>query len=354
MLPEQWETYKRAARLEPLDKIPMALIIDSPWIPGYLGIQHLDYFLDPELWFNSNLKIMKEFPDIIFVPSWWMEYGMAAEPSVLGAKIKFWQDNTPSEYHRLDRLEDIDNLPEYEVEADGFAALTLHRYKMHKQRILDAGYILPFVTSRGPLCTAGFVRSTTHFMIDIVENPEGAHKLIDLCTRVVIDWLKAQHKVLGDTVEGIFVLDDIVGFINEEHYEEFAHPYLKRICDAFPKDWVKLYHNDAEVDACLDHLPDCGFNVLNWGKQKHISEVKERVGDRMCLMGNVNPLEVGVRGTPEEVKEATHDALEHGAADGKGMILSVGGGTSPGMPRENIVAMLEALEEFNGKRLAQV
>jgi hypothetical protein len=34
------------------------------------------------------------------------------------------------------------------------------------------------------------------------------------------------------------------------------------------------------------------------------------------------------------------------------MILSVGGGTSPGMPRENIVAMLEALNEFNAGRLA--
>ena len=161
--------------------------------------------------------------------------------------------------------------------------------------------------------------------------------------------------MLGDTVEGIFVLDDIVGFINEDHYQEFAHPYLKRICDAFPKDWVKLYHNDAEVDACLDHLPDAGFNVLNWGKQKDIREVKERVGDRMCLMGNVNPLEVGVRGTPDEVKEATLEVLEGGTeGDGKGMILSVGGGTSPGMPRKNIVAMLEALEQFNGTRLAQV
>ena len=93
-------------------------------------------------------------------------------------------------------------------------------------------------------------------------------------------------------------MDDIVGFVNEEHYQEFCHPYLKRICDAFPKDWVRIYHNDAEIQACLDHLPDCGFNVLNWGKQTEIAEVKERVGDRMCLMGNVNPLEVGVRGTP--------------------------------------------------------
>ncbi len=348
MKPAQWEIFKKAARLEKLEQVPMALIIDSPWIPGYLGLNHMDYYLDPELWFQSNLKIHQEYPDIIFVPSWWMEYGMAAEPSALGAKIKFWQNNTPSEYHTLYHLEDIDNFPEYEVECDAFMALTLHRIKMQKQRILDQGEILPMVTSRGPLCTAGFVRSTTEFMIDIVEKPEWAHKLIDRCTNLIIDWLKAQTKYMGDTVEGIFILDDIVGFINEEHYMEFAHPYLKRICEAFPQDWVKLYHNDAEVTACLDHLPDCGFNVLNWGKQTDIAEVKARVGDRMCLMGNVNPLEIGVRGTPEEVRKATLEVLEK--SGGEGIILSVGGGVSPGMPRANILAMQAALKEFNSSR----
>ena len=62
MLPHQWETFKRAARREKLDKVPMALIVDSPWIPGYLGIKHMDYYLDPELWFESNLKIMQRVP----------------------------------------------------------------------------------------------------------------------------------------------------------------------------------------------------------------------------------------------------------------------------------------------------
>jgi uroporphyrinogen decarboxylase len=33
MLPHQWETFKKAARREPLPNIPMALIVDSPWIP---------------------------------------------------------------------------------------------------------------------------------------------------------------------------------------------------------------------------------------------------------------------------------------------------------------------------------
>ncbi|MBI4909118.1 MAG: uroporphyrinogen decarboxylase family protein [Acidobacteria bacterium] len=350
MLPHQWSAFKRAARLEKLDRIPMALIIDSPWMPGYLGRKHLDYYLDPELWFQSNLQIMREYADIIFVPSWWMEYGMAAEPSILGAKIKFWPDNTPSECHRLHRLEDIDQISDYDVEADGFAALTLHRIRMQKQRILDHGYILPMVTARGPLCTAGFVRGTTNFMMDLVEDPEGAHRLIDLCTRVVIDWMKAQQKAMGDTVEGFLLLDDIVGFISKRHYIEFAHPYLKRICDAFPQDWVKVYHNDAKIEACLDHLPDAGFHVLNWGKQPDIREVKRRVGQRMCLMGNVNPLEIAVRGTPGEVRAATLDVLE--GSGGEGIILSVGGGVSPGMPRDNILAMRAALDEFHAGRLA--
>ncbi|HTT57878.1 MAG TPA: uroporphyrinogen decarboxylase family protein [Opitutaceae bacterium] len=345
MKPEQWQIFKKAARLEKIGRVPMALIIDSPWIPGYVGVKHLDFFLDPEVWFQSHLKIHQEFPDIIFVPSWWLEYGMAAEPSALGAKIKFWSDNTPSEYHTLYHLEDIDNFPPYEVEADAFMGLTLHRMRMQRQRILDTGEILPLATSRGPMCTAGFVRSTTEFMIDLVERPEGAHKLLDLCTRLIIDWLKAQAQAMGPTVEGIFILDDIVGFVNEEHYQEFCHPYLKRICDAFPKDWVRVYHNDASIEACLEHLPDAGFQVLNWGKQTDIADVKARLGGRMCLMGNVNPLEVGVRGTPEEVRAATLDVLEK--SGGENIILSVGGGTSPGMPRQNIRAMLAALQEFN-------
>lgn len=347
MTPDQWNTFKRAARMEAMDEVPMALIIDSPWIPSYLGIKHLDYYLDPELWFQSNLRIINEFEDVIFVPSWWMEYGMAAEPSVLGAKIKFRPNDTPGECHCLHRIEDIDSLGAPDVREDAFAALTLHRIRMQRQRILDQGQILPMATARGPLCTAGFVRGTTELMMDLMESPDETHRLLDLCTTVVIDWLKAQCEALGDTVEGILVLDDIVGFVGEEHYLEFAHPYLKKICAAFPEDWVKIYHNDANIEACLEHLPDTGFHVLNWGKQSDISDVKQRLAGRMCLMGNVNPLEIGVRGTPEEMKAATLDVLEK--SGGEGIILSLGGGVSPGMPKENIVAMRQALTEFNAR-----
>jgi uroporphyrinogen decarboxylase len=57
-------------------------------------------------------------------------------------------------------------------------------------------------------------------------------------------------------------------------------------------------------------------------------------------MGNVAPLEVGVRGTPEMVRRAAGEILAK--SNGASLILSVGGGVSPGMGRENIMALVEA------------
>ncbi len=345
---EQWQAFKRAAKRQSRGPIPLALIVDSPWIPGHLGVGHLDYYFDTEVWFQANLKMMQEFPDVIFFPSWWVECGMAAEPSSLGVRIRFWKNQTPSEERIPFRLDDIEQLTQPDPHTDGFMPLILHRYEKMKQRIADAGYTIPVVAARGPLCTASFFRGVTELMMDVVESPDRVAKLLDITTKLTIDWLKAQAEVIGPSVEGFLVLDDIVGFLGHEHYEEFAHPYLKRICDAFPADWVKVYHNDANVSACLELLPDAGFDVLNWGKQLPVAEAARRLGGRMTLMGNVNPLEIGVRGTPDEVAVATREVLQN--AGSHPLILSVGGGVSMGMPAANIRAMITALAEFNQQR----
>ena len=81
-----------------------------------------------------------------------------------------------------------------------------------------------------------------------------------------------------------YVEANLVGFVNEDHYKEFCHPYLKRICDAFPADWVKLYHNDASIEACLEHLPDgdprLGFTVRRQVPDGPVHEGQEDGFDR--------------------------------------------------------------------------
>lgn len=343
MRPQQWQVFKQAAKRQSSAAVPLALIVDSPWIPGYLGISHLDYFLDPEVWFQANLRVMREFPEITFFPSWWVEYGMVIEPSALGARIAFAADQTPSIRATLFNLHDVDRLAPVDPYADGFMALALHRYRMQKQRIFDAGYTIPIATARGPLCTAAFAHDLSQLMIDMKEDPGGVHRLLGYVTEAIIQWLKAQAETIGPSVEGIFVLDDIVGFISRELYEEFAHPYLKQICDAFPKEWVKVYHNDASITQFLERLPETGFDVLNFTHKLDIGEVARRTGGRLCLMGNVAPLEIGVRGTPAQVQAAAIEVLHK--TGGQNVILSLGGGMSPGMPKPNLEALTAALRE---------
>jgi len=178
-----------------------------------------------------------------------------------------------------------------------------------------------------------------------MDNPSGAHKLLSHTTHTTVQWLKAQAEAVGDSVEGILVLDDIVGFLSRRHYEEFAHPCLQRVFSSFPPSWVKVYHNDARIDPFLEKLAEVGFDALNWTHKLDLHEVRRRTAGKICLMGNVSPLEIGVRGTPQEVKAATLNLLRNAGRDG--VILSVGGGVSPGMPGANIHAMIEAVTEFN-------
>ena len=340
MRPEQWRDFKRAAKREPGAGVPLALIVDSPWIPGYLGISHFDYYFDAQTWFEANLRVEREFPEIILLPSWWVELGMAIEPSAFGNRIHFHPDRTPDQCASLVRLEDVDCLAPVNPLTDGLMPLALHRYRNFKSRIHDAGSIIPMVAARGPLCLAAFLRGVTNLMTDIVDQPDVVKRLLALTTRASIDWLRAQAEAVGDDFEGILVLDDIVGFLSPRAYREFAHPYLKQIADAFPPECVKVYHNDANVRPFLADLPDTGFDVLNWSHQIAVREAHEKTGGRMCLMGNVPPLDIAVRGTPEMVLQSARDVI---ATSGGGpLILSVGGGVSPGTPRENLRALIEA------------
>jgi len=336
---EQWAAFKRAAKRYPDAGTPVAAIVDSPWIPGYAGLSHLEYYFDGESWFNANLKILRDFPDIIFIPSWWAEFGMAIEPSAFGSRVRFWPDHTPDQLPCLRSAADVESLVPVNPLADGLMPAALQRYRSYRARILEAGYTIPMVAARGPLCIAAFLRGVSELMMDIADAPELAHKLLALTTKCTIDWLNAQAEAAGGAVEGILVLDDIAGFLSLNAYREFAHPYLKQICGAFPAGWVKIYHNDANVRPFLSELPETGFDVLNWTHRISAREAGERTGGRICLMGNVPPLDIGVRGTPEEVFQSAGEVMAGGAPS---LILSVGGGVSPGTPGANLAALARA------------
>ena len=72
---------------------------------------------------------------------------------------------------------------------------------------------------------------------------------------------------------------------------------------------------------------------------------KARVGDRVCLMGNLDWVGLLLNGTPQDVKKATEACISK-AGSGGGLMLSSGDETTRDCPSENIDAIVQVAETF--------
>ncbi len=342
-----WERFKQAARLEEPDQVPVALIVDSPWLPGYANIDTCDYFLFPDKWLKINLGLRDRFPEAVWLPGFWIEYGMAAEPSAFGAKMMFHPDQPPSIEPVVTDLAFWADAKPANPQTAGLMPLVLRLYEVMEERLQAEGLGIKMVCARGPMVTAGWITGIPNLMMGLITSPDQVHRFLDALTTTIIRWLHAQLDVLRQP-EGIMLLDDVVGMISKQHYEEFVHPRLRRIFDDFDG-LVRVYHNDTPCLHLVESLAEANFDVFNFSHEMDIGEVKAKMGHRVALMGNVPPLDVGVRESPEIVERWALECLDK-AAPGGGMILSFGGGVSPGTPPENIDALLKAARDWSENR----
>lgn len=339
MRPEQWERIRRCARGEEVPVPVVALIVDSPWIPGYLGISTLDYMTVPEIWLDANRRIARDFPEMIFLPGFWAEMGMATEPSGFGCPVSFFPDRPPGVHPLISGMQDLNRIRLPDPRTDGLMPIVLNLYRRLESRVNDAGHVIKVVAARGPLTLASHLLGVTEFLLELKLHPAETHRFLRITTTLARTWLEAQAEALR-AVEGVLVLDDIAGFLSPKDYLEFAHPYLKEIFDAFPGA-VKLFHNDTDNPASFRYLAGLGIDVFNFTHLQPLAKVRELVGPQLCLMGNVPPLEVLAQGSPADVIRSARGCLESHRGS-RGLILSAGGGTSPGTPAANIHALLQA------------
>lgn len=339
-----WQNFKTTAQLGEPPQVPVALIVDSPWLPGWAGIDTRDYFLYPEKWLEINKKLLARFPGAVWVPGFWVEFGMSAEPSAFGAKVRFFPNQPPAIEPLHADLEFWAQVKPINPLEDGFMPLVLRLYEQMDERLCAEGTPIRMVAARGPLAVASWLVGITSLMEGLVMQPEVTGKLLDTVTTSLIFWLQAQLDCLSQP-EGILLLDDLVGMVSPRTYKKQIEPLLQRIFAAFDG-LIRIYHNDTPCPKLLEPLAEAGFDVFNFSHKTDIAEVKGKMGHRVALLGNIAPLDLGVRGTSEDVYAAAMNCLKK-AAPGGGMILSFGGGVSPGTKAENIDALLQAVQDYS-------
>ena len=91
----------------------------------------------------------------------------------------------------------------------------------------------------------------------------------------------------------------------------------------------------------MPKLDQVHCEVWNWSHEMDVAAVREGVGPRLALLGNVAPLDTLARGSAEQVYAEARACVEKMAGQ-PGFILSAGGGASPGTPAENVDALVRA------------
>jgi len=341
MTDRQWNELLAVVGGKATARPPIGFIIDCPWLPNWFGIQILDYFTNEDLWFQANKKAIELFPEVTFLPGFWSEFGMCTEPSAFGAKSIFHANEFPFAEKVITDIAQIDNLPEPNPATDGLLPFMLNRLKSARPRIEDFGHRIRFSVSRGPLNVATFLMGTTEFLVALKTDPNKAHKLLRIITDFLKKWHQLQRDIFPD-IQGIFMLDDIVGFVGEKDFVEFGLPYFKELYGVdLP---VKFFHNDAECAKSIKFYPEMGVNLYNPGIFDTLQQLREMSGHRLTILGNIPPRDVLARGTPGDVRQAVRQLLS-ATPDKSRLILSCAGGMPPGVTTENLRAFIEAASE---------
>jgi hypothetical protein len=188
-------------------------------------------------------------------------------------------------------------------------------------RIMPVGYAAPgiFENSWQPI---GFV-NFTRFMY---QKPQFVKRVIDFQTDFYLRYLDGVMKSGVEVVLGGDDLGQKTGpMMRPEQIEKLYGESYRRVADAVHSQNKKLiFHSCGNVYQLLDKFIEWGFDgiiTMEPTAGMDLGKVREMVGHRLVLVGNLDVSYLVVKGTQQEVEEAVKKAIRD-AASGGGYILS--------------------------------
>ena len=204
-----------------------------------------------------------------------------------------------------------------------------------------------------------FLRRMDNFLMDIIAEPEEVEPLLDALLAIHLQTLEKACHYLGDVID-IFRFGDDLGmstgpFMSPDTYRRLFKPrhtkmvtYLKEHSSA-----KAFLHSCGSIYKLLPDLIEVGYDVIN-PVQTNCADMdpkrlKQEFGSSITFWGGgADTSTVLNHGTPEEVRKHVLARLEI-FAPGGGYIFNSIHNIMPDVPPVNIIAMLNALREFNGQ-----
>lgn len=268
-----------------------------------------------------------------------LTYSMVAFGEALGSQVEYFEEHAP--IIRRYVLEDIENIDLLDFsKASPLQDPYVQKLWQASQRIdLPLAVTLDLV---GPLTALSSLIEAEKIMRAMRRKPAAVHALLEEITESLLEIVDvfAQDPSLHFSITDPMASGDL---ISPKQFEAFALPYLTWLVDRMKQHQRPQYiHICGNTRPLWSLLADTGIDAISLDQKVALQEAKEAVGDRVILIGNIDPVAVIRDGNPQEIKAAITQAYQAAGDSPKGFILAPGCSVPYDTPLENCLAFMQS------------
>ncbi len=174
------------------------------------------------------------------------------------------------------------------------------------------------------------------------DQPELAHQLMDKLSVLTIDYLNYQ---IENGAQMVQLFDTWAGILSPEDFKQYILPYITRIFDSLDKknEVPRVYYVNGSSHL-LPQMATCGADVIGLDWRTDIGRVKQQIGDKVALQGNIDPNILFC--SKEIIQQRTKQILDKFGSD-SGHIFNLGHGIDKSVNPEHLKAMVETVKTYS-------
>jgi len=329
------ERVHAALRLEQPDRVPVVeFLIDEKVARAIMpDMRDIYDFMDriglDAVGCGARVETVKQNPDGTYVDEWGVTYmsgGAEIVAHPLAGPIRTIQDAKDYRPPDPDAPHRLGNLPEIVARYKGKQAICFH----HRAAFMWSAYLMGLDS-----LLASFI-SDPDLAVTVMD------KVLETNMRIVRNAIRAGAEII---VLGDDYAHNRGPFMSPAHFREFVLPRLAKMVAMIRNEGAFcVKHSDGNIYSILEMIVSTGCHGINPIEPvagMDLATVKRMVGDRVCLVGNIDCAHLLPHGTPEQVEQAVIQAIRDAGAGG-GFILSSSNSIHSSVNPANLAAMIEA------------
>ena len=337
------ETIESVIRLEKTPYLPVSLLSGGAWALNRSGLTMEQALAASSERLAETIAGTNEVVgcDIVWPGSGYHNLAIRGA----GGKIKFRAKGTPDVMEPL--IQDAAHLDWSlvdRVKEDAGIRLLVEAAQILSKSIGE--HTVVSTSQWAPFTLGGLAYGVEKLMRGLYKDKAAVHEVLDFASELCFAYLEP----FIDAGVSIISLADPTSsgdLISREQFIEFSLPSLKKVGERVKARGVWLtVHICGNTTNRLDQIPLAGADLMSVDYKVDLTEARRILGGKIAFAGNMNPVAVMQKETPEGVAAACRAAIAK-AGNTSGYILMPGCDIPPNVPIENVKAMVETAHEYS-------